>query len=289
VLKPQIMAPSLAVVLTCFNRCKATIACLTSLFSQEHIFKLNVYLVDDGCSDNTRAEVSRLFPMVNIITGSGQLFWGGGMHLAMQAADKDSFDYVLWLNDDVILADAALKTLLETVTEVTQHFSDQRFILVGATKSRVTGQTTYSGFKRTSRWHPARIKRIEPIPGKLTECDTLNGNIVLVSRQAYKALGPVDPVFRHELGDIDYGYRARKEGIRVLLIGNHLGFCEANPPRQGLRGDTLSERLKAISSPLEFPLMPWLVFLMRHGGALGFGTFLVMALKRYRELFYATG
>jgi GT2 family glycosyltransferase len=226
---------------------------------------------------------------VKIIDGNGSLYWGGGMRLAMQEAQNDSFDYMLWLNDDVVLVPDALKLLSKAIADVAEEFADKRFILVGPTKSSVTGQTTYSGYKRTSRWHPARYRRIEPVPGNLTECDTFNGNIVLVSSEAYKILGPIDSAFPHQIGDTDYGYRARNKGIRALLVGKHLGVCESNPPRARLRGNSFGERLKAISSPLEFPMVPWLVFLIRHGGALGFGIFLAMALKRYRDVFRTNG
>ena len=74
---------------------------------------LDIYLVDDGSNDGTNESVSKLFPMVNIILGDGTLFWNKGMRLAWKtAAEKQDYEFYLWLNDDVLLNNDGLINII---------------------------------------------------------------------------------------------------------------------------------------------------------------------------------
>ena len=79
------MIPTIAVLLTCFNRRAKTLAALEALFKQDGAgttFALNVFLVDDGSSDGTGDAVRGAFPQVHVIDGTGDLYWNGGMRRA---------------------------------------------------------------------------------------------------------------------------------------------------------------------------------------------------------------
>ena len=90
---------SVAVLMTCHNRVTNTLECLAHLFGQSVRDQavLTVYLVDDGSSDGTGEEVRKLYPEVNVISGTGKLFWNRGMHRAFEEALKNRFDYYSFL------------------------------------------------------------------------------------------------------------------------------------------------------------------------------------------------
>ena len=79
----------IAVLLTCFNRCQKTLRALNSLYKAAEVFnekntmKLNleVFLTDDGCTDNTSSNVKKAFPDKNItiVEADGNAFWAGGI------------------------------------------------------------------------------------------------------------------------------------------------------------------------------------------------------------------
>lgn len=271
----------ISVVMTCHNRRERTIECLKSLFSQTWKADIEVYLVDDGCTDGTRSAVAGAFPSIQIIEGNGELYWGGGMHKAMLAAAQKPFDYMLWLNDDVLLKPNASERVWMGIQQAKAMHSGAEFILVGATASKYDESITYSGLLKTSKWHPARLSKCLPIAGNLTPCDTLNGNFVLVTGAAYKRLGPVDAKFIHSLGDIDYGYRAGKARIPVWLLEESVGYCELNAPKKSLNQTLpLAERLSALNNPLGFHFSSWIAFLSRYLGPFGFLLFLAMVARR---------
>lgn len=44
----------------------------------------------------------------------------------------------------------------------------------------------------------------------------MNGNCVFIPSEIVNAIGNLDPIFSHAMGDIDYGLRAQKKGLISL-------------------------------------------------------------------------
>lgn len=206
----------LAVLLTVHNRREKTLICLNNLFNQviPDGVSLGVFLTNDGCTDGTPEAVKERYPQVNIVQGDGTLFWNRGMYAAWEAAEKaKDYDFFLWLNDDTFLFPNAVAYMLQS----SERFGDKA-IIVGATCSKDNPvDTTYSGFIG---------KRQVRVNGSFQAVQKFNGNFVLIPRQVYEVLGKNDPYFRHSFGDIDYGLRAGKAGIRCMLTDKHIGTCE---------------------------------------------------------------
>lgn len=207
-----------SVLLTVFNRKEKTINCLYRLFKQEisDDYILEVFLVDDGCTDGTSEAVRTQFPSVHIIPGDGNLYWNRGMFTAWETASKTKdYDYYLWLNDDTLLFDGAISKLLKC-----SCVYQDRAIIVGATVDTTTHtHVTYGG----------RIKGKVPTPNGITiEVEHFNGNIVLVPQSVFRILGNLDWYFTHSKGDFDYGLRAKKHGIKMYQVGEPLGECDAH-------------------------------------------------------------
>lgn len=268
----ELEAPTrIAIAMACFNRRDGTLRCLESLYAQQNdAIALAVHLLDDASSDGTAAAVSAAFPQTNVLGGTGHLFWGGGMRQAMAAATEKPLDFVLWLNDDVTLAPNALSNVLDAHRLAKADHGDGPHVIVGATADPATGAITYSGFRRRNTWHPAQLKRIAPIPGQLTPCDTMNGNCVLIPAELVRRIGLLDAAFPHQLGDIDYGYRARAAGASLWIAPDPIGTCAANPNnRPWLKPPTIGARLAVLNSPRGLPFRAWITFLWRHAGLLG--------------------
>ena len=260
-------APLIAVLMTVHNRRHMTLDCLASLRNQSGSFELRVVMVDDGCTDGTQDAVLRDFPEVEIVQGTGQLFWAGGMRLAQdEALMRMQPEYLMWLNDDVILDSTAIETLLVTMP-VLRNGGTVAPLVVGPLQDDKSELTTYSGLVRARRWHPLRLKTVDPL-GQPRECDTMNGNIVLIPRDVYRSIGSVDRHFRHALGDLDYGLRARAGGFKVLLAPMHVGTCSFNPITDSYGDPSLSRRarLRLLRSPRALWPPAWLTFCRRYGG-----------------------
>lgn len=221
---------SIAILLTCFNRREKTLQCLQSLYQQSCIptIKLTSYLVDDASTDGTAEAVRESFPDVHLIQGTGNLFWNGGMRVAFEAAQVEDPDYYLWLNDDTVLYPHALQALLEVAAQLSKQ-KQGRAIVVGSTMDPETHQPSYGGVMQTYWWHPVKFHHVHSDPNQPRRCDTLHGNCVLVPRAVASLVGNFNSAYTHNLGDYDYGLRARRKGCSIWMAPGYIGTCSANP------------------------------------------------------------
>lgn len=257
----------IAVLITCYNRRDTTLKCLKALYQQEIAF--DVYLTDDGSTDGTTEAVKTYYPDVKILQGNGSLFWGGGTRLAFAEALKAGYDYYIWLNDDALLKPSALGTLLNTHQELALQ-GKCNSIVAGSMQDPVTGNVSYGGKVKNS-WRPLKFKVLNPTQ-EIQECETINGNLVLIPHSVANLLGNIDVSFPHTLGDLDYGLRARKLGCSVWIAPNYLGTCARNPLKNTWQDTSLplNQRLHDLfnlkgTSPLR---RQSLIYARRHGGML---------------------
>ena len=256
--------------MTCFNRKQHTLNCLDALLvnNETRHVQLSAVLVDDGSTDGTALAVQAAYPWVEVVIDDGNLFWCRGMHRAFQEALKSDPDYYLWLNDDTMLQADAISRLLQCESALAAAHG-KPVIVVGSTIDAVSGMVTYGGELQASPWKRTRFIKI--IPGdKPQRCDSMNGNIVLISRAAARLVGNVDPAFEHAMGDTDYALRARKVGVDVWVAPGVFGTCADNPPAGTFMDSSLplSRRWKLMMSRKGLPWRSWLVLTRRHTGAL---------------------
>ncbi|WER47332.1 glycosyltransferase [Cupriavidus sp. WKF15] len=261
----------IAAIMTCHNRRNKTIAAISKLHEAAEAAGIapSVWITDDGSRDGTRDALLKLDLAVNVIDGDGSLYWGGGTYKAFQAAlnARDDFDFFLLLNDDTDLYPGALVKLLDCYTA--GRGRDKPRIVVGATVGVNSEDCSYGGLIRGRILKKMSFRRIG-IKQFSVECDSMNGNCVLIDKASVAILGPNDPTFKHTLGDLDYGLRAKRSGIEILQSAGAVGVCERNSI-PGSYLDTslpLKRRVKLMAGVKGFPFPQWYIFCRRHGGGL---------------------
>jgi GT2 family glycosyltransferase len=255
-------SPTIAVLMACHNRRAKTIACLEQISGFSYP-RLAVYLADDGSSDGT-AEAARLVSGLDltIIAGDGNWFWNGAMRKAFEACSPQRPDFALWVNDDVVFAADALRVHLDLAVRFPGA------AIVGCTTAINGATITYGGLRRTSRWNPLALALIGVPGSESPSCDTCNGNSVMVPRSVYQRIPMFTPPFRHGMGDFDFGFRCRRQGIDLMQTPRAIGRCDRNAVRQTWEDPSvpLAQRWAKIRSPKGLPLWQWWVFCWRHGG-----------------------
>lgn len=202
------------------------------------IYKCKIYLVDDASTDGTSEAVHEQFPYVHIIHGNGNLFWSRGMYTAWKEAIKEDYDYYLWLNDDVELYPFFFRELMECM-----QLGHNECIVSGLIEDFDKKKILYGG-------SDAKKRLIQP-NNHLQEITFMNGNVVLIPKNVVEKIGIIDPVFHHDLGDVDYGLTAQENGIKVyatrkpIAMGYSNGVCRVRKWNA-----TLFDRFKKLYSPL---------------------------------------
>lgn len=236
---------NIAVIMTCHNRSKKTSKCISNIIDNKKSFNINleIYLVLDGCTDNTKEIISNKFPTVHLIEGDGNLYWNRGMYTAWKYATKAySYDFYLWLNDDTMLYKNSINTLLDT----SQKFNYKAIVVGTICSIKEKSILTYGGRTDTIK------NKIIFKEGSFLKCNTFNGNCVLIPQSVHKILGNLDPYFRHSFGDFEYGYRATKNKINIITSPQIVGECDRNEevPEFLNKNYKIIQRLRYLYSPL---------------------------------------
>jgi GT2 family glycosyltransferase len=254
---------------TCHNRRKATLTSLSDLHNQAlpDDVSLAITMVDDGSTDGTSEAVQQMFPLVEILHGTGSLYWAGGMRYGWNESVKDKlFDALLVFNDDIHLDKHAICELVNSSRTVNRE-SGQLHAVTGGFTDREGKVNTYGGFLRSSRWHPLRFKQVTPT-GMLQQIDTLNMNFSLITADALRKVGFLAPYFQHNAADIEFGLRLCKAGGRVILAPSPVGWCDRN----GQIGTSLEsgiptlQRWRRLISVKEQPPLQRARYFGEHGG-----------------------
>lgn len=257
----------IAAVLAAYNRRQLTLECLGALEAQQPAgVDLHVYVLDDASTDGTAAAIHEQFPRVTVLHGDGRQYWNGGMRRAFGAAIAHGYDCYLWMNDDTTLDDGALTRLLEVDAHLRAR-GERAAIVVGTTRDPDSGEPTYGGRVRPSRWtRPLYWELVKP-SDEPQQCETMNGNVVLLPHAVVERVGNIDPRYVQQMGDHDYGLRARAAGCTVWVAPGTIGTCAQHPPRRTDQQPFMQEWSRSWSVKQQ-PFRPWAVFSRRWAGPL---------------------
>lgn len=260
-----------AVAICGYNQREDVLAAIGSVFrGLPPDISVRIHYVDDGSCDQSADAVLELYPAVSMRHGTGGLYWGGGMRLAIDDALRSEADLLLWLNADTKLVPGALQNLVATWRRwMNSPLAGQDLIVAGATvSSPSSAQLTYSGLRRTKK-HGLSFLPVDPEESS-SSIDTMNGNIVLMSPSTYVSLGGLDRAMPHQMGDVDFGLRARARQINIILARPVSGYCARNEAPGTSREYNLGRiaRLRRRSSMKELWPAAWLALSRRHCGPL---------------------
>lgn len=254
----------IAFLLTCHNRKEQTVSSVKRVLAQRrpNVSKLDIILVDDGSTDGTAEALASVAPSIVILKGDGSLFWNRGMHRAFAYAIAHRYDFYIWLNDDTILYDDALVRMYELTQQV-----PEKSILIGSLVDPDSGELTYGGLRRKNKLRKLKFSTIPP-SDQLVECDTMNGNFVIIPSSVVAKTGNLDPAYTHAFGDFDYGLRAKAKGCKLWIAPGYYGTCAKNQVDGGWKDTKLSlrKRLQQLNSVRGLPINEWKIFARKHAG-----------------------
>lgn len=250
------------IILTCYNRKEKTLACIDSIVESNKNLKLQFVVVDDNSTDGTKDAVLARVLDACVLTGTGSLFWNGGMHIGMEYALKEipDADYYVLINDDVEFYPG----IFDAMAEELKHGEKER-VLVGATQAD-DGSLSYGGIQYLAK-KSLKLRTIGP-DEKDVACDTFNANCVFIPRDIFLKAGSTDPHYSHSMGDFDYGFTIKRLGVTINVFEKYVGRCNDNPTDGTWQDKTLPirKRLKLKEGVKGLPFKDWFRYLRKNFG-----------------------
>lgn len=250
-------------ILTCFNRKEKTVTCLKTLTQLNPDIDFSFIIVDDASTDGTVESIKQLELNTKILLGNGNLFWCGGMRVGIECflnSKPNPNDFCMFVNDDVSFYPHSIEKMFDRLG------NRKNVVVVGATCDS-NGAFTY-GLKAKEVWYKKNIsKRIYPSKDEVIG-DAFNANCVLLPNRVVIDNGNMDSVYRHGLGDYDYGFMLSRAGVKIISTEDYVGVCEGNKV-EGTWSDRslpIKERIMKKESPKGSPAKEWWHFLYKNYG-----------------------
>jgi len=256
----------LIALVSCHNRIEKTKGFLKSFYSLERsdLLSLSLYLLDDGSSDGTGEYIEEHYPQVKLYYGDGSYYWAGGMRYLYEQVKQHNYDYLLMVNDDILLDSKAIINAYPYITNAREN-SNAHAIVGNCMKPENHAEHSYGGLKYVKLLFGYRFL-MASLEDKVV--DTMNMNFCLISKGAVDTIGFLDPVFRHQRADLDYGLRLRACGGIIYNITPHVCLCDRNEFDASSYSSNTGyfKKIRSIFSIKEQPVKERFAFYRRYGG-----------------------
>jgi GT2 family glycosyltransferase len=202
------MTPRVSVITPIFNRKDITRQFLQS-FAGVTYPNFEIIVIDDGSTDGSADAIQREFPSVRVFRTEGNLWWSRATNVGVRDAISRGADFILTINDDVILDP-------EFLTHLVDRAVPNPRMLVGAMiyAARPPHNLWYAGGK-FSWWTGQIPHRASVDDGPLY---WLTGMGTLIPVGAFAEIGMYDEKhFPQYVGDVDFTLRAAKHGYALSI------------------------------------------------------------------------
>lgn len=217
----------IGVAVPAHNRIERTLECLSALFSSTRPPD-RIVVVDAGSTDGTTTIVKSKFPEVFIISATENFWWAASTNLAVIHCLAEMCDYILLLNQDCIVWQNTVETLLNhaidypntLVAATTVNLEEPEKILWAGGSFQPCGRTNLI-FKPKELFAPnTPISLLPQVPIK---SDLIGGRGVLISSHTFSKIGLFDDKYLPQYGaDNDFGLRAKAAGFEIHILPNAL-------------------------------------------------------------------
>ena len=225
----------LSIIIVNYKTKEITANCLQTILKSKDKLRKEIILVDNGSQDGSLNYLSKKFPQVHLIDAKGNLGFAKGNNLGVTKAKGK---YVWLLNSDTLLKPDTISTLMKLAVKNNSAIASCRLLNPdGSIQFQGGGLPTLCNL---SAWmffiddlpiFKSLINSYHQNQKSYFQKDQhpgwLSGTALLVRRDIYQKLKGLDKNIFMYGEDVDFCYRAKKQGFRLDYFSSpqliHLG------------------------------------------------------------------
>jgi GT2 family glycosyltransferase len=283
--------PSVLVVLVVKDGAAWLQQCLRSLSRQTHR-RIGVLAIDNGSVDASAAILEEALGRDRVQRMERNVGFAGAVAVALRTEPAQEADYVLLLHDDTMLSADAVARMVRTAERIDE---------AGVVGPKVldwgeTRNLREIGFSADRFGYPySALEDGEIDQGqydRIREVLFVSSCAMLVSRAAWGRIGPPDARFRDQQEDLEFCWRARLAGFRVLMVPAAVAYHRGATHRgerpgadEPLRARYLRERAALTSILKNYGLLSllWILPLYLIQGVIR--VLLLVATRRFEDAY----
>jgi len=286
----SIRTPSVLAVLVTRNAAPWLRDCLRSLGRQTHP-RLGILAVDNGSSDETPAILDQALGGDRVVRLAENRGLAGALRAAIEIPAAARADYLLLLHDDTALAPDAVARLVEAAEGIR---GVERVGIVGPKvvdwdDPRLLREVGRSTDRFGHPYTPLQEGELDQGQyDRVLEVLFVSSCAMLISREAWQRTGAFDERFAGHHDDLDFCWRARLAGFRVLMtplavVRDRDATARGEREEHRHRSSRYYAERAALASMLKDYGIPTLVWLLPVYLALGVARLVFLALSRRFE------
>ena len=286
---------NLAIIIPTFNRKLYLFNLLNEITSMIHSnFCVDIIVVVDGSKDGTIEMISENFDQVHIVKGTGNWWYTKSINKGLEYAFKFDIDYILTLNDDILLKENFFEELYKAILK-----SPEKSIIGASSITKTQPEKILSlGVKKIIVWRYKLLpyhniftikKDISCLEG-LHQSEVLPGRGMLFPTEIAKRINGFDEKFPQYHSDYDFSLRAKKKGYKLYVCWDLIVYSFIEETGQGtsyLKSSFKSFLKGFITKHSRTNLKDNARYLYRHGYKLLFPiTFSIFLLSSFNSHFF---
>ncbi len=184
--------------------------CLETLLSTRHPSH-EIVVVDNGSSDGSVEFAKSRFPDVHFLELGENLGYGAALNKGVAYA-ADKADAFFLLNPDILVDPACIENLVSALKETPGIGVAGPWIYDPEKPDRLLAAGS-----SVRHWTLLVDHQVEPY-NRMTDVPYVTGCAFLVTKDAWERVGPLDESYFIYYEEVDYCYRSRQAGYRVVAV-----------------------------------------------------------------------
>ena len=208
--------PLVGIVVLNWNCPSDTICCLQSIKKSDY-HNYHLLVVDNGSSDDSIAQLHEYYSNLEVFESGENLGYAGGNNTGIKVLLERGAEYILLLNDDVILSPDTLSHLARAALEYPNSgFLGPKIVCLEDPKRLLSaGGLLTHDYQSVHRGMGESDKGQYNLDQKV---DFLSGSALLVNKTTINQIGWLDEAYFTYYEDIDWCFRGREDGLDCLFV-----------------------------------------------------------------------